>query len=257
LASSTPQQVLRPGSSPLPPRPASSDMRPASTTFPARAPPGSTTFVPRSPVWTQDTDIPQDERFVVGVPAMQFPPVEGLSQIEYPVTDPAGNRLFLVCLQTMRGGPDEPKECVSIMSPDKQRELATCCVHVGPGMGPCECHIFNGCGDTCGILREDVSAPAAAWRSFAFHPDLSRGSSEFAIDVLTIRGNPRTLRLRILQGETEVIADCAPGDPSLGPALGAGPGNSFYQIACRGRADIGLSVLMLLGIDRIVARDGL
>jgi hypothetical protein len=200
---------------------------------------------------SQDLDIPQDERFVVGVPAMQFPPVEGPEPIEYPVTDEAGHCLFLVSMQTMRGrsaDPDEPKECVSIMSPDKQHDLATCSVHTSRTGGTCECRIFNGRGDTCGILREDCSAPAAGFRTFTFHPD-SRGSGDFGIDLLTIRGDPRRLRLRILQGDKEVVADCEPGESPVGP------GTAFYQITCRGRADIGLSVLMILGIDRLVANN--
>jgi hypothetical protein len=213
-------------------------------------------FSPLSPATTaphlpQDITIPQDERFIVGVPAMQFPPVEGPLPIEYPVTDPAGNHLFLVTLHTLPGrsksDDDEPRERVCITSPDQQYDLATCCVHRNPG-GACECRIYNGHGESCGVLTEDSGVlGSVGYRTFIFHPDLSRGGSDFGMDLLTIRGNPRKLQYRILQGDREVIADCEPGESPLGPGV------RFYQITCRGRADIGLSVLMTLGTDRLVA----
>jgi hypothetical protein len=198
----------------------------------------------------QDVGIPPGESFLVGVPALQFPPTEGPLPIEYPVTDPTGNHLFLVSLHTLPGrsrrGVEEAQERLSITSPDKQSDLATSCVHRGPG-GAFESRIFNSLGESCGVLREDFGARSSNWRTFVFRPDLSRGGGDFGVDLLTIRGNPRRLQYRILQGDREVIADCESGESPLGPGVG------FYNITCRGRADIGLSVLLTLGTDRLVA----
>jgi hypothetical protein len=204
----------------------------------------------------RETAIHQDAQFIVAVAAMHFPPDAGSTPIEHPVTDSGGKRLFLVCLQVLQGissmlGDDEddvPRERLAIVTPDKQHALASCCVHSGL-MGKYACRVFNGHGDLCGVLEEETGVALSGARTFAFHPNLSHPGSDFGNNVLTIR-REKSLKQCILQGDRDVVANCEPMNSPHGAGV------DFYSIACRGLADIGLSVLLTLGADRIVAREG-
>lgn len=193
----------------------------------------------------------------VGVPAMQFPPLDGPVPVEYPVTDlsGAGRRVFVVSLQQARGlhklkeNVGIPLERVTIMSSTKDQVFAFCSVQTGLDSSPCGCQIFNGLGDACGTLQEDTSAFAATGlRTFMFRPARGNVADEFGgMGSYTLRGDPSKRRLRITHGDQEMVADCEPGNS------GTWKGTPFYSIKCRSKADIGIIVLMVSGIDRLVA----
>jgi hypothetical protein len=183
---------------------------------------------------------------------MHFPLAEETPQIEHPVTDPAGNNLFLVRLHrptsTLPGPPslsegeDQPIECVSMVTLDQQEVLATCSVHLGLG-GKHVCRILDSNGDPCGVLAEDLGAPK-------FQNDLSpKDGRGDGINVLNIKGDPRSLKLSMQQPDQEVVAQCEPGQPP------PGQDQAYHKISCKGLLDIGVSVLLTLGADRIVAHD--
>mmetsp|Transcript_24402 Transcript_24402/g.69979 ORF Transcript_24402/g.69979 Transcript_24402/m.69979 type:complete len:360 (-) Transcript_24402:59-1138(-) len=192
------------------------------------------------------TRVPAGGRSILAIPTMQEITLEPFKSFRFKILDSFGKGLLDVDM--MQPPPDisdgdqwTPAEYLTLHSVETAEEMAMCALGPGTGGSDWECHVFRGDNELYGYIVEDRG----------LFPGVLSGEVKYKLvsmsneTVLTVKGSFDERRLEVLEGETR-IAVMAEGDFRF-----CRP-KEYNKVTCFPDADVGLVVLVLLGVDRML-----
>lgn len=191
--------------------------------------------------------------FALQVPSLLDAPMEDFRKSDYNIRDTSGERLLTINI--MRPAQEQlavteadfrPAEYVTLCSIGSDDELAMCALGTKPGSHEWECHVYQGENELFGYIVEEQGVLAKGINRDSQFALLSYPHSE---RMLWVKGKIQERKLHVFSHRKDVTAYVEPG-------TGLGEPDTHYTVTCLPDANVGLVVLLLLGIDRIHSHRG-
>jgi len=191
--------------------------------------------------------------FALQVPSLLDAPMEDFRKSDYHIRDTSGEKLLKINI--MRPAQEQvvvaeadfsPAEYVTLCSVGSDDELAMCALGTKPGSHEWECHVYQGENELFGYIVEEQGVFAKGVNRDSQFALLSYPHSE---RMLWVKGKVQERKLHVFSHRKDVTAYVEPG-------TGLGEPDTHYTVTCLPDANVGLVVLLLLGIDRIHSHRG-
>uniref|UniRef100_A0A7R9ZUH0 Uncharacterized protein n=1 Tax=Pyrodinium bahamense TaxID=73915 RepID=A0A7R9ZUH0_9DINO len=241
----------------LPPKPeeqsplASSRIPPTNARLLAQRSPPAIRSCPPTPVESGPIGglrVPPGQKLLLAVPSLLDEPIEQFKKSEHQVTDETGKKLLHVDIMRPpedTSGDETPVtlEYVTICSVEAREELAMCALGPAQQGGDWECHLYSGDDELLGYIIEErtLFGGKAQFTLISHH----RGDP-----LLWAQGDVKGRRLEVFGRGGAVTAVVGPGN------FGFGQQGEYYSVSFLQDADVGLVVLVLMGVDRLLSHRG-